>query len=361
MAASLLDSSLEETLVNGFVQYQRTETYQVIATATTQEEYTILADIGLPALGSPKLFGSVLMYCNHRSPRRVGVGPDRLKWIVTCTFSNETSTFERDYQGQPVFDLADVAPTVNFDFQEYDKEKTDAKFIEIIDVNGLQVTPPPYLVSGNRSIICNSAGDPTGTTSRAWNKVISYSKYFRDYNNAWDTTLVNGSTNDATVTLTQSDGNGVRLSQSYAAETLLLGDVQKQDIWRDSQLWFRTTFVLLYNPDTWIRKVPDKGFTRRVFTGQYKNTTTAYSAAEVTALTSRNSGPLLEFTSGVYGDSDDDLEERPSGYSTLSEARALNGYGNALHARNADTSAPVPCSLYWQEYDPVSFASLGIS
>lgn len=310
----LVSETLVETVVNGFLQYDLTRVYQIFTSARTDGVGTVLSSSSLPPLGQPLLVNGVRVWCHTRNPVRVNTPETEKHWNVSCTFSNQTAQFERDANGNPTTDPTAVVPRLSISFQEVSEPITTARLKRISKEDGSQALGPPTMrlraVEGLKGPITNSASQVIERERRAHRKVLRYSFYARDWNNSWDDLL--DKTNSEAVTFTQTDVDGTRLLQTFAANTLLVADLDKDDVWREGKLFFRVTVVLLENKQTWTHFEPDKGDKRRIFENQYKADGTQFTLAEADAI-----GPYQVITT----------EDDDGNVTTVGEPVKLNGYG----------------------------------
>ncbi len=343
--AEFLNESLIESMEGGFLQYDLTRTYQVITSDRLNGVGTVLSDAGLPLLGQPLIVNGVPIWCVSRSPSRINTEDTARQWTVACRFTNQTGTYERDKNGNPTTKLDLIVPKFSISFQEVEVDCNTARLVDITKADGTPVQLPPNLrVRSNEGLkgpVTNSAGMVRPATRKSHLKVLKYSFYARDWDNAWDDLIDH--TNSTVVEFKQTDVDGERLSQSYGINKLLLNDVIKDDIWREGRLWFRVTFVMIYNRLTWRHFEPDKGDTRRIFADQYKADGTQYTQNEVDDI-----GPYQTITTTT-----EDGQE-----ATLGEPVKLNGFGAEIPRQRPESyDTDESFTVNFDKYDSADLAT----
>lgn len=362
---NLIGTRFTEKLVNGYLQYERVMTYQFFASNTSQEEFTVLSQPGLPQIGSPLLFGTVLMYCTARVPRRQNDESGRLKWLIDCVFTNDTNSYEPSGQegsyGAPAEEPTEVATRVDISFQETwgPPKKAVLNGVRLL-VDGLTIPlgqsdlPPDIKLGYDYGRIINSAADEIQSVEvRRYTEVVTLRKYFSDYDNDWGTSI--GKANSGSVTFTQKDKNGTRFSRSFAAKTLLLVDVSKVDVWRQGVLYFDVQFTMIVNADTWVHTELDRGTRGALFAGQYKWDGTSYTQAQIDDLDT-----LYEPFADIINSADGTPTQSRV---AVAEPVPMNGYGHEL-MRQRPGYATRYNNRYYLDYDIidyVDFGTIGIS
>lgn len=93
MAINRTNQELVERLVDGFLQYDYTETWQVDASGPA----AALATAGLPTIGTEYLITGVAqpVYCYQRQPRRRNDTQAKAVFDVVCNFTNAVTRYER--------------------------------------------------------------------------------------------------------------------------------------------------------------------------------------------------------------------------------------------------------------------------
>lgn len=272
--AELVNTSLKESVANGFLQYQYGQTYQVFTTNRTDTESVVLSASGLPAIGQTVVLAvsGQPIWCTSRTPARVAIEESATKWHVDCEFNNYTQTFERDFQGNPVTDPTEAVKRVDISYLEHSEEVDDAELLSItVGMSGFlggQTLVPPIWMQNAIGPVTNSAKVPVRLTRPDYRKVIAVSQVYRDWNNDWDDFA--GAINDDQITIEEKDKDGVRWSETYPEFTLRMRPPKKENVWKDARLYFRRTFIMEHNPNSWIHAELDAGTKRRVQVGQFK-------------------------------------------------------------------------------------------
>ena len=284
--------TITESIVNGFVQYEVSQTFQVfLAERTTPPSQTYLAT-GLPPLGQEAIAGpsGERVWCTRRVPSRVDTDATQRKFHVVCTFTNFTQSFERDQQGNPVTNPVDAVKRVDVSYLQHSEPVSDALLVNFTQDGregadgATPIQTPPWL-SGRTATpgpIVKSNGVPVFVERDAHRKVIAVSQVFRDWNNNWDT--YTDSINTDTITIEERDYEGIRWSETFQPFTLKMRPPRKENIWKDRSLYFRRTMIMEYNPDTWIHSELDAGSKRRVFLGQNKPGGGTYTQSDLDTL-----------------------------------------------------------------------------
>lgn len=362
--------TLDERLVDGFLQYEYTETWQVTASGIAAS----LLDPDLPQIGFPYFITGVSqpVYCYSRRPTRRSDTQAKTTFDVVCTFTNATTRYDRTVDGQPATSPENIAPKVDVQFEEYSEQSPTAQFIGIFDIdiaptffdpsNTAQV--PPYLPTPQYGIdrpIVNSAKDPQQNVNKRYHtKRITYWTYHRDWNSGWDGYL--DSVNSSTVSVSQYDQDGLRLRYLFAANTLLINDIIKEDHWRDGRLWFRRGVVMSHNPNTWFLQLVDQGFNEMLFVGQNKENNEAITAADMTEIFGGgySTYETLAITTPVPVVGENILYPE---YIKVAPADPvlLNGHGRAIKIAPPDASSYMPKKLVYMPYAIEDFGPLGIS
>lgn len=361
--ADLINETTKEYLVNGFFQVEHTRQYQVFAADTSVGSSTVANASGVPAIGAVIMYGTTPVYCYDREAIRTDIDHGRLKWMVTCRFSNDTSRFLRDYLGRPVDDPADSAATVDISFAEVQEPFNEGKFLGM-ETNGVALTHPYWFANINEnSRVMNSATDNYQETRRGFEKSITYWKYYDSYDNSWEDLI--GKTNSNTVTMTQTDQRGTRLSQSFDPRSLLLTAIHKQDAWKQGNLYFRIGFQFYKSETGFVRRLKDEGVNWFAYTGQ----------KEIFELRGIANGDTVSGSDGWVNttiaipteyDWGNYIDGGP-GFATAfaSEPVALNGSGLPLSRVNFMTNTLGDLEhgviIKYLEYEETSFTPLGIS
>jgi hypothetical protein len=223
-------------------------------------------------------------------------GDAKTLFNVTCHFSNATTKYERDVDGNPVSNPEDIVPKVDISFDEYSEPATDAHLIGFTDASETDPftaaikTPPPYL-SNRQSVdvgnftggpVVNSANDAVpNIQQRRHNKRITYWTWHRNWDSSWEQFL--DKVNLYQLTISQFDQEGIRLQYSFAPLTVVVNDLIKEDHWRNGRLYFRRGIAMMHNPRGWLTKINDEGYNEALFNGQYKGGgATTYTTSDLT-------------------------------------------------------------------------------
>jgi hypothetical protein len=356
-AAQLITESLQETIADGFVQYDNNQTWLVIADSRDDTPETALGAEQLPALGDSKYIKGTLVWVQRRNPVRQDEPATGRKWHVNILYSNasKTGSGSSGTGGAPVSDPTQSVKEVDVTFQEMQIPATRAKLIGTFQRQAgqdVQITAPFYLQSQStdfNSNVTNSALIPQDVSQSEFRKTISVGKYYAQWDNTWDDYL--GTVNDAALTITQADASGTRFSQTYARQTLLMYDIVKQDVWLGPRLYFLVRFVMAYRKDTWKHRQNDQGTKRLIFVGQYKTDGGQYDQADLNALNIR----------GDYGYQDIVTQDGNGNFIASGEPVALNGWGSDQPTRRAaNYDKNLPIYLLYELYPEADFNALGL-
>lgn len=365
---------LTERMVDGFLQYDYTETWQVTASGIA----AALQVAGLPQIGQPYILSGIdsPVYCYSRVPRRRNDQQAKTVFDVVCSFTNAVNRYERTVDGLPANQPEQIVPRVDIAFEEYSEQTgwADNGLVGIFDFDtnpafydpGLSYQLPPNLNNGQapqfgrRVPIQNSAGDPFENVSvRKHTKRITYWSWHRDWNSRWDDWL--DVVNNSTVTVTQSDKDGQRLRYSFEPYTLLINDIIKEDHWRDGSLYFRRGIVISYNRNTWFSVFADKGFNELIFAGQLNTDGTAITDANMQTWfgTKRRTYESIPVT--MYRPADDSGPRNEFLPVAAAEPQYLNGYGRLVGFPSPVDQAGVPKNVVYMTYNTGDYSELGIS
>lgn len=358
MAFHLCSESYRRSIRGGFLQHDYTRTYK--GTVVNSSLVSTCHDATLPALGSSIVLEGIQYWAVEQIPRRQDDENGRQLAYVDIVYSNDTGSFERDVNGQPVTDAEDIAPYVQVQFHEGIEEISDARLSRIEDPTGTEVSMPPILASRANSdrkyAITNSAGAPVGTAQKkSFIKQLTYWTYHRTWDEDWES--YNGNVNSAAFTLTQQDAGGVRSQNSVAAKCGLLAQIIREDHWKGDKLYFRRGCVILVDPRTWEHRQPDVGYAGAVFDGQYDwEAPTPSSTFTPSQLSSFQINNVRTTIYKQLKDSDDNL---------LTEPVRLNGFGAPHWTPRPGVIAAEKDStfhLVYDKYDISDYATaLGIS
>lgn len=285
--AKLIDESLKESIVNGFVRYDMVRTYQVLTTDRTDSSIAVLGASGLPFAGLAVLLSSgVPVYCTNRQAKRSGLQDTAKKWHVTTNWSNDAGqSFLRTDNGTPTFDPLTASRLIEVEYQESMEPIRDATFTGTTEGpyhDGTPAQNQPSWLQGHKGPIVNSAGDPIFAEKPNFNRVVTVWKWYRDYPSNLETYINN--INSADLTLTQNDKDGERLSITFPKQTIRFGLPRVEYHWKDGRLFFRVGVVLVEDKRTWIHSELDRGQRMRVFVGQTRSDGSSWTGNQLAAL-----------------------------------------------------------------------------
>lgn len=361
--------TLDERLVDGFLQYEYTETWQVTATGIAAS----LLDADLPQIGQPYFITGVStpVYCYSRRPTRRSDTQAKTTFDIVCTFTNATQRYDRTVDGQPATTPENIAPKVDIQFEEYNEQSPTAQFIGIFDAtfNTTLADPllssniPPYMPTpqfGPNVMITNSAKDPIqNVNKRKHSKRVTYWTYHRDWNTGWDDYL--DTVNSSQVTISQYDQDGLRLRYTFPAYQLLIMDIIKEDHWRDGKLWFRRGIVFSHKPNTWFAEFFDMGFNEMYFTGQLNVDGSTITDANMDTYFGTDHADYEQVPITVLRPADTGVAGLDVEQVAIADPVGLNGYGRTLKHPTPDGPQYEPKKLIYMPYTVTDFSPLGIS
>lgn len=285
MSSNLIKQELDESTVNGFPQYTLTEVYQ-LTVPRTSGPVNSLSLAGVPQRNSSKLVEGVKVWLRNRKlviPNPKDAASDR---FVNCTWTNNTQSFSRDSSGDPVDTPDEVVDRVEVTFANHREPVTDALFLGMTwgvpkghSSNPPFLAAPGWLLANRVGAVTNSAGKPVLVEREVSTDQITVYRTARTWNNSWED--YKNAINSDTVTITQSDVDGVRLTKTYPPYHLKIEAILKNDIWRDGKLYFEAGFQMIENPRSWIHSTVDRGTERRAFVGQSKPEGGTYTQQEI--------------------------------------------------------------------------------
>lgn len=284
MTAVLCSENATETVKEGFVDLGVTQIWQVVTAARNVPFTTVLLEPGLPALGSSGTFGTAGLWVISRVPVRVNDDETGKKWNVTVTWTNQTSKFDRDENGDPVTDPTDAVKNVDIFYQEYAEPIDDALYISQTEdgpygVGASLSADPPWLSKTITGPVRVSTGEPVVAERIAYRQIISVSRTERTWNSNYET--YTNTVNDAQLTITETDISGTVATYTYEANTLRMKPIRKTPMWKDGKMYFRITFEMEHKATGWIHSEIDRSQKRRIMVGQYKPDQTTYTQTEV--------------------------------------------------------------------------------
>lgn len=373
MIADLINDVLTESSRNGFLNLTYTLTYQVIADNKGNSAFDVLTATGLPLLNSSFLTpGGNTLYVINRQPQRSDVDSTGRKWTVTVTMSNDTEDYLRDQTGTPVDTPDQAVKKVDISYEEVEQTKNSGYFIGITSgapfnyPGATNVTQPPWFPAPNNfAYIGNTATDLRELSVSTYRKRIAVGRYETDYKPAYEDYL--GKTNSDEITIEESDGAGVRWTQTFPIGTLLMKDITKQNFWSNQRLYYWISYVMDYNEFGHSSWVPDSGeniLASTANTNPFSNPYANYSAAEVSEVsTNRSNQPCLipaqkrvpNFEQGADSFTAQDYNVELLG--TI----PLNGHGNPIEVPNDLTpGASGPFFVNYNLIQSIAFTPLAL-
>lgn len=371
--ADLINQTLTKRIQDGFLQYDYTETYQVTASGIAA---ACLA-AGVPQIGQAVLLVGTgdYVWCHSQTPSRRSDRDARNLYNVTCNFSNATTKYERDTNGNPVSNPEDIVPKVDVQFDEYSEPATDAHLVGFTDASAVNPfetdikTPPPYLALRQSVDVSNFTGGPVVNSAndavpniqqRRHNKRLTYWTWHRDWDPAWEQFL--DRVNYFQLTISQFDQEGIRLQYRFDPLTVVINDLIKEDHWRNGRLYFRRGIAMMHNPRGWLTKINDEGYNEALFDGQYKGSgATTYTSSDLTT-NDPMSRTLTTYRVPMVEESIPLKDEGSDGvYVAPASMLQLNGYGRQLGCTTPNQLADqTPKAGWYLTYRPADFSSLGI-
>lgn len=266
MSVELYNEDLNESIVDGYVRIDLVRTYLVITSSRSTSAFGARNQAGIPSMGSIFLTptGEKLVVTN-RHPRRPQVDESGRKWFIDVTFSNGTQDYPRDIYGNPVKNPTQAIKDVDISYLEFQEDvnsailKTITKRSPSYDATAADLMQtPPWLAekTQRRGTVTNTALINQDAQKASFRKLITVSRFVSSWT---DYSSYLGKINSDTVTITQGDASGTKLTETCDPFTLLLQDVIKEDYWSDGILYFRQRFVLSKNERTWIYSIKDEG------------------------------------------------------------------------------------------------------
>jgi hypothetical protein len=340
MTATLIKRTGGSTRVNGFIQYQETHTFQVLAPRTSSI-VRILNWPGIPAAGSKALLAGNTVWVGSPTVDHPQLDADR--FIVTVPYTNQTSQFERNALGDPVDDPTQAVKRVTINWEDKEEPVNFARFRGATK-NAPEMQGGTFITSAAKpdwvkdGPVTNSAGEPVMVMRKKRVKHISVSRVSRDWQQSWEDYQNAVNTDD--VTIIEQDKDGTRATHSFPKYTLKMS-ISTPNEWKDGKLYFRPTFHMEYNEKTWIHAEVDRGTKRRVFVGQSKpedkDGNTTYSADDLEKL-------------GVFGLKPQWLSIlTDNGKVAIGEPVLFNGAGAELTLENYLIGSVIdkPCFTNW--------------
>ena len=361
--AELISQDLTVSVNNGFAQYELKHVYQTFTENRTDGFAGPLTATGVPQRSQAFVLADigVTVYCTSQRAYRVDTNATEKKWNVECTFTNFTSHFERDVDGNPVEDPTEAVKRVDVEWLEHSEPITNATlrglFKDSPEFAGGSSQPTPQWLQKRQGVgdndpvpgpILNSAGVPVLLERTNFRRVIKVSSIVGDWNNAWNDLF--NKINEDEITIEESDSQGVRWSETFQPLTLRMRPPQKENVWKDGRLYYRLTFVIEHNPNRWVHSELDVGTKRRIFVGQNRPDEGTYSQEDLDSLG----------IGGEFGYEEITTKDAEGTKVAIGNPVLLNGHG-------METPVPVnlgasPDSLYldWNVHDIIPFAGLNL-
>lgn len=361
MSVNLYDEDLNESIVDGFKRVDLVRTYKVITDSRTDSAFVARNQSGVPQLGSiaSTTTGEILQVTNVH-PRRAALDQTGRLWMVAVTMTNGTNDFPRDINGRPVSNITQAVKEVDIQWLEFHEDVTRAKLLSITkekpwvdagpaDVQAVPVWMQPQL-SGSGAIT-NSASIAQDVQKSYFRKMITVSAWVGTWT---DYSSYLGKTNLDTITITQGDAGGTKLTETCDPFTLLLHDVIKEDVWLDGTLYFRRRFVLSKNPQKWIHSELDRGTHRICVIDQQYKPDNSDTKMDQAYLDNAN-------ITGTWGYEPIVTTDQNGNAVSVGEPVRFNGWGSdSPNDRVNSYNEYLPYYLNYKVYGEIAFAGLGL-
>ena len=356
----LFDDTVTETTQQGFISNNYTEVYQVIMDDKAASAFAVLALAGIPQPNIEYLIPSgQKVYVIQRVPTRVKDGTDR-KWMVTIVYSNnQTSQFLRNSSGQPVTNPTEAVKAVDVEFEEFAKPIDNAKLISVTkggpawaagvtveDITGEPLADRIIQPGG----IVNSACDSQPASFTDYRKRITVWRYEDEYKASYEDYL--GKKNSDAITITESDDSGTKYSETFQPGRLLMKNIVKENVWRDSVLYYRIGYVMdaAKKGNVWYYSTFDEGTRQLVYAEQIDPDTGARWDADIPKFTeavgSREIKPIEITTNDGFGN-----------IVAIGEPQPLDGHGNPNPTKTGYGSQ---VWLNWDLIEEIAFGPLNL-
>ncbi len=375
--SNLLSETAQQSLEQGTIIFDYDRVYLVDTGAADETDgpLTVMSaatQVGpdpLPVIGTTASTpGGIVLYVDRVGPpgRPAGERKKRI-WHVPVHYTNRSTNVEEGLPinpvtGEHITDPEDSPQVVDIQYRTEFVQTTEGEVTDVIMRNrqtpagGVSVPAPPGDRTGTDSFIgwkgpfSNTARDIVHTSARKRRvqKLLRVTRTVRDWSTVWDDII--GKTNQAPLTVTQQDVDGQRYSQTFDAETVLLENIQKQDLWLGTKLYFRASFNLLIDPESIYYDVPDIGMRYSLFEGQFKkpgDQNAKWSWAEINNIfKGRTHFPHVD----AYGE-------------PLPDPQPLNGYGHMHNWPRPDVEDASGNSYYvrFKISESADFTPLGIT
>ena len=347
-----------ESLDNGGLVITLTEVYRAITDDGSDGPLTVLDSNQLPQTGAQAVSPSgTIVYVTDRDAKREHGNTKPTHWLVTVNYTSMTGTqegrFPTNESGQQVSDPTQSAQEVEMVYTTEYEPVAEGKFVKarrVIAATGISVdvaTPPGF--ANYVGPIASSSYEHKSTAKRRKSILtLRVTRVVDTWPASWDAVI--DKKNNAAVTITESDADGVAFTRTYQAGELLCLTIQKRPMRVAGKLYYRATFVLLVDKENkHVISHPDTGTYRRLFADQYKNnvgeTNEQWTPAQILGLRSR--WQRIE--------SDD-------GESYVVQDVPLNGWGQEIpKARDTDYAEDDRFFLDYDVVDDTDYAVLGMT
>jgi hypothetical protein len=356
MAAELISENASENVKAGFIELGVVQVWQTI-TANRNDAFTVaLGASGVPAIQSSGTFGGQTLYVISRTPSRVDDDATGRKWHITVTWSNRTESFDRNKDGEPVNTPTQAVKDVNIQYLEYAEPITDAVFIECtegggINSGGTAITPQPtWLKDGN---ILVSTGETVLATRNQYREVITVSRNEASWNSTYGS--FTNTMNASQLVITEEDSSGTKATYTYPVNTLKMKPITKQPVWKDGVLYFRVSFSMEYNENTWLHSELDASQSERVYVGQKKPGGGTYTQADIDKMNPDATAGSVKF--GIVPMTFKNLE---GDIIAVGDRRPLNGTGARLGVDETTNTQGKSCFTNWNIFEAKDWSSLNL-
>ena len=365
-------------LHRGIVEYSVDEIWQINTDDETDGVFEVMSPgTGLPELGQTFVAGDgsgVILYVDRQGPPvRQKEHLSKKLWNCPVHYTSRTDNQDEDLPPDPtgghVQNPTDTPQQVQFAYLQEFEDIHSTLFLgaemRLAGEEGVtQVLSPPYLPQFSHGPIVNSSGEMILNAKRR-KAIPTYrvSRIVDTWPDEWDDLL--NTRNDAPVTITQEDINGIRWQKTYqggSQSELLLANILKRDLWIRNQLFFQATFVIHVDKvDYHDHVVPDYGTHIRIFAGGSAVAQRKTNVDQTDHWYTGNEVDKMQTT----------LQPVPSGEGEFASGHMskLNGYGNVVPRRRpmpggADThydSDNASFFLRFLKYPAEDWTSLGIT
>jgi hypothetical protein len=365
MATCLIQEDTTESLRNGFLELTVDQVWQVETAGRAVAADVVLADPGLPTLGTSQTFGSYALWNVSRVARRVDTDSTGRLWNVSYIWTNNSQLFLRDKDGQPVSDPTLSVKTVNISYQEYDEPIADAKFLGInrnvpLAPGGTPDSdPPPWLTVGSSMPPKVSTGQNIlGATRTEFNQSVEVGRVEKTWNATYET--YTNKVNSLQVQILETDSTGTVATYTFAPGTLLMLPITKTPMWQsDGNLYFNIRFPMEYRPEGWLRNYKDASQQRRCFVGQTLDKDLAGETMDQAYIDDVNGGNAC----AVAFQNITNTDPVSGAEVAIGEPEDLNGYGNTVNRYRIGDPTHTDETRYYLAYEvfeEIDFTPLGL-